>query len=57
MLTHSVEEYLSAPLLVDPAEADIAGGAGSAKSGLGAGKKVLTQVQAWRLCKILIRPF
>ncbi|KAG8951617.1 hypothetical protein FRC04_005904 [Tulasnella sp. 424] len=34
-----IQEYLSAPLLLDPAEADIAGGAGSAKSGLGAGKK------------------
>ncbi|KIO25742.1 hypothetical protein M407DRAFT_236568 [Tulasnella calospora MUT 4182] len=34
-----IQEYLSTPLLLDPASADIAGGAGSVKSTLGAGKK------------------
>ncbi|KAG9050574.1 hypothetical protein FS837_004431 [Tulasnella sp. UAMH 9824] len=34
-----IQEYLSTPLLLDPAEADIAGGAGSVKPALGTGKK------------------
>ncbi|KAG8931722.1 hypothetical protein FRC01_000924 [Tulasnella sp. 417] len=34
-----IQEYISTPLLLDPAEADIAGGAGSVKPALGTGKK------------------
>ncbi|KAG8895841.1 hypothetical protein FRC00_006822 [Tulasnella sp. 408] len=37
--TYFVQEYLSTPLLLDPAEAEIAGGAGSVKPVLGTGKK------------------